>query len=139
MKNFGLYGLMLFACGIMGLIVAAMFKYSLWYAFALFFPIPTWWVSFSIFKTMVSEETKKYKTCFILIGYLVLFVFGMVIGMLFIGTTSFFGLTFAWFLILSGTSTILLIFNIINEEIMPKLKEIIPNLKQKITKFLKKK
>ena len=115
MKNFGLYLLMLFSCSIGALIITAMIRSSLWYSFALLFPAPTWWVSYSLFKIMVSEKT-RYKTCFVLIGCLAFIILWMILGTLFIGTESFFGLTFALFLFISAVSTIRLIYMISNKK-----------------------
>ena len=115
MKNFWIYLLVLITCGIGALVLAAMIRDSLWWSFALLLPVPNWRVFSSLFVALIAEKA-QCKTIKILFACVAFIVFLMFIGMDSIGTTSFFGLSFALFLILSGFSTIRLIYMISNKK-----------------------
>lgn len=115
MRNFSLYGLMLLACGIMGVIISLVVYYSWWYTLLLSLAIPTWWVSYSLFKVLLPEDSKN-KTCFCLFLYLIVLILAILFGTVYIGTNGFWKLTLAMSLLTSTASTIALILSIINKK-----------------------
>lgn len=115
MKDFYLYGLMLIACALTGIVASLMRCYSWWYGLLLVIPLPLLWLSGSLFHVLINES-QKFKASLILIGCLIVLLATMIYGTLFIGTNSFWGFALALFLLTGMISTIVLIISTINKK-----------------------